>query len=77
MGSRFLFVLGTDEPSRATRCFQLAKVAAESGNCAHVFLVDDGVVFAKKDAPHAEAKTGDTVGQYLPFLMELDVPIHV
>jgi len=72
----FLFVLGTDDPSRATRCFQLAKVAVESGNCAHVFLVDDGVVFAKKEAPPAQAKTGDGVAQYLPSLIEYEVPIH-
>ena len=75
--ARFLFVLGTDEPSRVTRCFQLAKVAVESGHCAHVFLMDDGVVFARKDAPRAEAKTGDALNQYMPSLIEHETPIHV
>ena len=75
--AEFVFILGTDEPSRATRCFQLAKVAVESGHCAKVFLVDDGVVFAKKETPQAQAKTGDSVSEYLPVLVEREVPLHV
>ncbi len=74
--AKFLFVLGTDDPSKATRCMQLAKVAAESGHQTDVFLVDDGVVFARKETPQAKAKTGDGVEQYLPFLVDKAVPFH-
>lgn len=72
----FLFVLGTDDPSKATRCMQLAKVAVEGGHQTAVFLVDDGVVFAGKETPDVKARTGDGVGQYLPFLVENGVPFH-
>jgi hypothetical protein len=39
--------------------------------------MDDGVVFAEKDAPHAEATTGDALNQYMPSLIEHETPIHV
>jgi len=51
MGKKLLIVVnnGLDNPTRATRAFQMAKIAAEKGIDVTVFLVDDAVFLAKKD----------------------------
>ena len=42
--AKFLFVLtrGPEDPTRAVRCFQFAKIAADKGHEVTVFLVDKG-----------------------------------
>ncbi len=45
--SKFLFVLtrGPEDPTRAVRCLQFAKIAKDKGHEVVVFLVDDAVYF--------------------------------
>ncbi len=78
--ANFLFVLsrGLEDPTRATRCFQFAKLAMDDGNKVEVFLIDDAVVFAKIGmSDHVKAPTGDELKPYLDALLAGDVPIHV
>jgi predicted peroxiredoxin len=78
--AKFLFVLtrGMEDTSRSTRCLQLAKVAHEAGHDVHVFLTDDGVVFAKTGmAENIVAATGDEMNPYLESLVQGKVPFYV
>ncbi len=78
--AKFLFVLsrGLEDPTRATRCFQFAKLAREDGNQVVVFLVDDGVIYARLGAAEqVKAPTGDELKPYLDYLIEQQVPIMV
>ena len=76
-----LFVVlnnGMDNSTRATRAFQMAKIAAEKGIDVVVFLVDDAVFLAKKGmADNVKAPTGDELKTYLEFLIQKKVPIYV
>lgn len=77
---KFLFILnhGLEDPTRATRAFQFAKVAKEKGHEVNVFLVDDAVSFAISGmADNVKAPTGDSAKQYLDYLIEQKVPFHV
>ena len=78
--AKFLFVLtrGTEDPTRVTRTFQLAKVAKEKGNEVNVFLTDDAVVFAKSGMiDNVVAPTGDEAGTHFYYLVENKVPIYI
>ena len=76
--ANFLFVLSRDDNEKATRCFQLAKVANEKGHNVNIFMVDGGVLWAdnKKDFTR-KTGTGDCPNDYLPYLVENSVPIGV
>ncbi|HZK85972.1 MAG TPA: DsrE family protein [Desulfosporosinus sp.] len=77
---KFLFVLshGLEDPTRATRAFQLAKVAKEKGHEVNMFLVDDAVAYAVLGlADHVQAPTGDTAKPYLDYLVENKVPFYI
>ncbi len=77
---KFLFVLtrGSEDPTRVTRTFQLAKVAREKGNDVNVFLTDDAVSLAKPGmVDHIKAPTGDEARTYFSFLIDNKVPIYV
>ncbi|MFZ0450888.1 MAG: DsrE family protein [Desulfatiglandaceae bacterium] len=77
---KFLFVLtrGLEDPTRVTRCLQLAKVAKEQGNEVHLFLTDDAVVLAKpRMADIVKAPTGDGAKDYFDYILEQQVPIYV
>lgn len=78
--AKFLFVLsrGLEDPSRATRTFQFAKVAKDKGHEVNIFLVDDGVYYAVAGmADNVTAPTGDNAKTYLNFLQENNVPFYV
>ncbi|MGD8561107.1 MAG: DsrE family protein [Desulfarculaceae bacterium] len=78
--AKFLFVLsrGLEDPTRATRCFQFAKLAKEDGNEVTVFLIDDAVIFARLGAAeHVKAPTSDELKPYLDYLIENKTPIMV
>lgn len=78
--ARFLFVLtrGMEDPTRATRCFQFAKVAKESGHEVEVFLTDDGVLLGKVGmAENIRSSTGDELKGYIDYLIKEKVPIYV
>jgi len=77
---KFLFVLnrGLEDPTRATRAFQLAKVAKEKGHEVAIFLVDDAVAYAVLGlADNVKAPTGDEAKPYIDFLIEKKVTFYI
>ncbi len=69
---------GTDNPSKATRAFQMAKIAKEKNAVVTVFLVDDAVYLAKEGvADTVKAPTGDELKSYLAFIQDKAVDIMV
>jgi len=78
--AKFLFVLtrGMEDPTRATRCFQFAKVAKEEGHEVEIFLTDDAVVLGKVGiADNIKSSSGDELKVYLEYLGKEKVPIYV
>ena len=76
--ANFLFVLSRDDNEAATRCFQFAKIAHSKGHPTNVFFIDDGVQWAdSKRAMDVKTATGDCPNDYLPYLVENEVPIGV
>lgn len=76
--AEFLFILGREDNEAATRCFQFAKVAHEKGHTVNLFLVDGGVAWADPDLDRSQkTTTGDAPGDYLPYLVEHEVPVGV
>ena len=76
--ANFLFVLSRDDNEAATRCFQFAKIAHSKGHHTDVFFIDGGVTWANKDRNFNEkTPTGDCPNEYLPYLVENQVPIGV
>ena len=76
--ANFLFTLGKGDAESATRCFQLAKVAHSKGHSVNIFLHEDGVLWANsKRNLTVKTRTGDCPGDYLPYLVEKEVPIGV
>ena len=76
--AKFLFVLSRDDNEAATRCFQFARIAHSKGHQTDLFLIDGGVNWAdsKKDFS-IPTPTGDCPNDYLPYLVEQEVPIGV
>ena len=76
--SRFLFILSKDDNEAATRCFQFAKVAYDKNHQVDLFLIDDGAEWAdaERDLSH-KTVTGDCPNDYLPYLVEKEVPVGV
>jgi sulfur relay (sulfurtransferase) complex TusBCD TusD component (DsrE family) len=73
-----LFILRHADNESATRCFQFAKVAREKGHAVNIFLVDGGVDWARPDKDLSQKTvTGDAPEDYLPYLVENEVPIGV
>ena len=76
--ANFVFVLGQDNNENATRCFQFAKIASEKGHNVDLFFVDGGVMWADSTRDFKTATTtGDCPDDYLPYLVEHEVPIGV
>lgn len=76
--ANFLFLLSKDDNEAATRCFQFAKVAKDKGHEVDMFLVDDGVMWADKNRDLSrKTTTGDSPGDYLPGLVNSNVPCGV
>ena len=76
--ANFLFVLSRDDNQAATRCFQFAKIAHSGGHKVNLFLIDDGVLWADVTRDLAEnTATGDCPKDYLPYLVENEIPIGV
>ena len=76
----FLFVLtrGTEDPTRATRCLQLLKVAKAEGHEVHLFLTDEAVYLARKrGTENVVAPAGDDADTYMQFLIRKKVPLYV
>jgi sulfur relay (sulfurtransferase) complex TusBCD TusD component (DsrE family) len=76
--ANFLFVLSRNDNEAATRCFQFAKIAHSKGHTVNVFLIDDGVLWARSTRDfQAKTATGDCPNDYLTYLVEKEVPIGV
>jgi hypothetical protein len=76
--ANFLFVLGRDDNEAATRCFQFAKIAHTKGHKTDVFFIDSGVMWADSARDlNEKTPTGDCPNDYLPYLVENQVPIGV
>jgi len=76
--ANFLFVLNKDENEAATRCFQFAKIAHAKGHKVNLFFVDGGVLWANKSRNLSQkTATGDCPNDYLPYLVEHEVPVGV
>jgi tRNA 2-thiouridine synthesizing protein D len=74
----FLFVLSKDDIEAATRCFQFAKIAHTKAHKVNLFFIDGGVTWADKTRDlDAKTATGDCPNDYLPYLVEHEVPIGV
>ncbi len=76
--ARYLFLLSQDSNEAATRCFQFAKVAVDKGHQVDLFLIDSGVEWAnsKRDM-NLKTVTGDCPNDYLPTLVNKEIPIGV
>ncbi|MFH1480543.1 MAG: DsrE family protein [Pseudomonadota bacterium] len=76
--AHFLFILSQDDNEKATRCFQFAKIAHSKGHRVNLFFIDSGVLWAdsKRDLT-VKTPTGDCPMDYLPYLVEKEVPIGV
>ena len=71
-------MLSQDDNEKATRCFQFAKIAHSKGHKTDAFFIDDGVKWADSGRDFAlNTPTGDCPNDYLPYLVENQVPIGV
>jgi sulfur relay (sulfurtransferase) complex TusBCD TusD component (DsrE family) len=76
--ANFLFVLSRDDTQPATRCFQLAQIAHSKEHDVNLFFIDDGVFWADSNKNlDLKTPTGDCPNDYLPYLVENEVPIGV
>lgn len=76
--ANFLFVLSRDDNESATRCLQFAKIAHSKGHKTDLFFIDDGVKWADSTRDlNQKTATGDCPNDYLPYLVEEQVPIGV
>ena len=76
--ANFLFVLSRDDNEAATRCFQFAKIAHSKAHQVNVFFIDNGVMWADSTRDlNIKTATGDCPNDYLPNLVENNVPIGV
>jgi len=76
--ANFLFVLSRDDNQAATRCFQFAQIAHSKGHQVNLFLIDDGVMWADSSRDLAvNTPTGDCPNDYLPYLVDNEIPIGV
>ena len=76
--ANFLFVLSRDDNEAATRCFQFAKIAHSKGHKTDVFFIDGAVMWADSNRNFKEkTATGDCPDDYLPYLVENEIPIGV
>ena len=76
--AKFLFVLSRDDIEAATRCFQFAQIAHSKGHKTHLFFIDNGVKWADSTGDsNQQTTTGDCPNDYLPYLVEKQVPIGV
>ena len=76
--ANFLFMLSRDDNQAATRCFQFAQIAHSKGHNVNLFFTDDGVLWADTNRDfNINTPTGDCPNEYLPYLVDNEVPIGV
>lgn len=78
--ARFLFVLGSGlgNSNSPTRCVQFAQVAHQEGHDVSIFLIDEGVIFARKGVTdNVVAPTGEEMGVAMEYLLREKIPLYV
>ncbi len=76
--ANFLFMLSRNDNEAATRCFQFAQIAHSKGHNVNLFFTDDGVLWADTNRDfNIKTTTGDCSNEYLPYLVDNEVPIGV
>ncbi len=78
--AKFLFVLGSglSNSNSPTRCVQFAQVARQEGHDVSIFLIDEGVIFARQGvAENVVAPTGEEMNIAMEYLLREKVPIYV
>jgi len=76
--ANFLFMLSREDNEAATRCFQFAKIAHSKEHKVNLFFIDSGVTWADSTRNlNIKTYTGDCPNDYLPYLVENEVPIGV
>lgn len=78
--SKYLFVLtkGPDDPGRALRCLELAKMAVMKGHAVNVFLMDEAVRYAcLADDCRATASGQEEVASLVRFLRKAKADLLV
>ena len=76
--AHFLFVLSRDDNEAATRCYQFAQIAHSKGHVVNLFLIDSGVMWANNERDFTrKTGTGDCPNDYLPYLVENEIPVGV
>ena len=76
--ANFLFVLSKDDNQAATRCFQFSQIAHSKGHQVDIFFIEDGVLWADATRDLTEkTTTGDCPNDFLPYLVENEIPIGV
>lgn len=70
--AKMLFVItnGFERAGRASRAFQLAKLALEKGNEVKVFMLEEGIVWGRLGmAEGARTSTGDEMKPFIDYLL--------
>jgi sulfur relay (sulfurtransferase) complex TusBCD TusD component (DsrE family) len=78
--AKFLFILGSGlaNSNSPTRCVQFAQVAHQEGHEVSIFLIDEGVIFARKGiTENVVAPTGEEMNVAIEYLLREKVPIYV
>ena len=76
--AEFLFILSRDDNEAATRCFQFAKIAHSKGHKTNIFFIDSAVMWADSTRElNIKTVTGDCPNDYLPYIVDNEIPIGV
>ena len=76
--ANFLFVLSRDDKQAAARCFQFAQITHQKNHNVNLFFIADGVRWANSSRDFNEkTPTGACPNDYLPYLVENEIPIGV
>jgi predicted peroxiredoxin len=75
---KFVFTLSKNDVNLAARCFQFAKIAHEKGHDVHLFLIEDGTLWADRTRDFKQkAVNGDCPDDYFSYLVQNEVPVGV
>lgn len=78
--SKFLFVLGTGHynANSPTRCLQFVQVAHQQGHEVNLFLIDEGVVWAREGATeNSITPSGEEADVAMQYIIENKIPLYV
>jgi sulfur relay (sulfurtransferase) complex TusBCD TusD component (DsrE family) len=78
--AKFLFVLGAglSNSNSPTRCLQFAQVAHQEGHEVNIFLIDEGVVFARRGmTENVVAPTGEEMDTAMQYVLKEKIPLYV